>query len=1035
MPKVLNSQQQKAVEHPKGPLLIIAGAGTGKTTVITERIKWLIARGKAKPADILALTFTEKAAREMEERVDQALPYGYTDLWISTFHAFCDRVLRHEALQIGLDSGYRLLTEAETIQFLTTYLYRFDLRYFRPLGNPTKFIGGLLQHFSRLKDEDVSPREYLHWAQNQKSTRQLADKNQKDPTDLEDVNKWLELAGAYERYEELKIKEGLMDYADLITQTLRLFRERPNVLAHYRRDFKHVLVDEFQDTNIAQYALIKLLAPPSANPHLTVVGDDSQSIYKFRGAAVSNLLQFRADYPAAKQVVLTQNYRSSQNILDHAYRLIKHNDPDTLEARLGIDKNLKAVRKTERSQVEFIFADRVENEAELVVEKIKELMAPQKHPLGDTSPSGGEKHADGGFSALGPSPYAFSDFAILVRANNHAEPFVRALARHGLPYQFLGPGQLFRQPEVKDLVAYLKVLDNFEDNVAFYRVLSMDIFGLNGRDLAALVNIARQQNLSLFEAVETLVSHADKANSLSGESKNLPTEPTIVLSKRKLSEAGIEKINRLVNMIHRHQDMVPKESAGQILYYFLEDSGLLKKLTEASSAEGEKQVRNVARFFDRLKTYEVDHEDASVAAVVDWIDLSMRLGESPLAGNTDWFAENRVNLLTVHSAKGLEFPVVFLVNLVAERFPTRERREQIPLPGELIKEILPAGDFHTQEERRLFYVGLTRARDHLFLTAAKYYGEGKREKKISPFVTQTLGDQAVKQSNDQAIERAGHRQLSFLDWQKPPLAPQSSNFPGLASGKPRADKLQTPPVAYLSYSQIECFTTCPRQYRFKYLQRIPVPASAAASFGTSIHLALKDFYDPAAGRKQPTLKQLLALLAKNWKKEGYASRAQEEASRQEGERMLTAFYRREHQLTQRPLALEQVFVVKVTPALKVGGKIDRVDRVCGGLEIWDYKTGRVMDQNAVDRSLQMTVYALAATDPGLYGRPPEEVTLSFYFLDTGEKKSTKRTSGQLAQAKKDIAAKAAEISQSDFAPKPGMNCDWCDYKLLCEVWS
>ncbi|MBU3956974.1 ATP-dependent helicase, partial [Patescibacteria group bacterium] len=727
--KKLNKQQKEAVKHGEGPLLIIAGAGTGKTTVITERIKWLVSSEKAKPAEILALTFTDKAAREMEERVDIAMPYGYTDMWISTFHSFCDRVLRQEVLQIGLDPGYKLMAQAETTQFLIDNLFKFKLKYFRPLGNPNKFVDGILQHFSRLKDEDVTPEEYLKYAR--KIKKKAKSKEEKD-----EAAKTLELANAYRQYEELKVKEGVMDFGDLISNTIKLFRTRKNILRQYQKQFKYILVDEFQDTNYAQNELAMLLVGKKAN--LTVTGDDDQSIYRFRGAAVSNIIQFRKNYPKAKIVVLSKNYRSTQLILDHAYQLIQNNNPDRLEVKEKINKQLEAVKKTRGKMIGLIHTDRVENEAEAVAKTITSL----------TDGSAGS--------------YAYKDIAILVRANNHADPFVRALARHGLPYQFLGPGQLFRQAEVKDLIAYLKILYNFEDDIALYRVLSMDLFDINARDLAAINNYAKRKNLSLFEACEQA-------------------------GKLRIAKKTKAQIERFVKMVYRHLKLLPKETAGQILYYFLEDTGLLKNLTDYKSPTEEKQAQNISRLFDRLKTYEVDHEDASVRAVVDWINLSMVLGESPLASNIDWIEENRVNLLTVHSAKGLEFPVVFLVNLVAARFPTRERREQIPIPEKVIKEILPVGDYHEQEERRLFYVGMTRACDRLFLTAANYYGEAKREKKVSPFVIEALGEGAVKKPTKTSD------QLAIFDFQPTPE---------------KERKETRPPITYLSFSQVDVFDKC-----------------------------------------------------------------------------------------------------------------------------------------------------------------------------------------------------------------------------------
>jgi len=968
--KKLNKEQKEAVKYGNGPLLIIAGAGTGKTTVVTERIKYLISSGKARTGEILALTFTEKAAREMEERVDIALPYGYSEMWISTFHSFCDRILRAEAIHIGLSPDYKLMTKAETIQFLIQNLFRFDLKYFRPLGNPTKFVEGMIQHFSRLKDEDVTPSEYIRWAKIQNSKLKSQNKNSKFKIEKEEIEKYLELAKAYQTYEELKIKEGVMDFGDLITSTLKLFRTRKNILRQYQSKFKYILVDEFQDTNYAQYALLKVLAPPKNNPNLTVVGDDFQSIYKFRGAAISNILQFMEEYSTAKKIVLVKNYRSTQTILDHAYKLIKHNDPDTLEAKLGINKNLKSVRKVQEIPIKFIYVDRVENEAERVAKEIESLIR-QKN----------EKNLE------------YKDIAILVRANNHAEPFVRALARHGIPYQFLGPGQLFRQPEVKDLIAYLKVLYNFEDNVALYRVLSTEIFDISPRDLAAIINYSRRLNLTLFEACEQV-------------------------EKIFVSQKTREVIKKFVEMVHRHLRLLPKETAGQILYYFLEDSGLLKKLTEYKTLLDEKRTQNISRFFDRLKTYEVNHEDASVFAVVDWINLSMKLGESPLAVDFDWTQENKVNILTVHSSKGLEFSVVFLVNLVTGRFPTYERREKIPIPEVLIKEILPVGDYHEQEERRLFYVGMTRAVDRLYFTAANYYGEGKRERKISPFVIEALGKKAIEQSSNLATEE---KQLSLLEWNKPKELEAPSRV--------------SQPINYLSYSQIETFNNCPLQYRYRYIQRIPVPQSAPQSFGDSIHRTLRDFYKLLKEGEKPKEEDLIEIFFKNWAKEGYASKSHEERSKKEGEKMLRNFYHKEISNKIIPYLLEYPFVVKISPNLKIGGKIDRIDRLGKAIEIIDYKTGRAWGQKEVDNSLQMSVYALAAINLGIFEGDPEEIILSFYFLENGEKKSTKRTSQQLSLIKEELVKKAKEIRESKFEAKPSNMCDFCEYKLLCEAWN
>ena len=999
--KKLNKEQLEAVKHKKGPLLIIAGAGTGKTTVITERIKFLIEKDLTKPSEILALTFTEKAAREMEERVDIAMPYGYTQMWISTFHSFCDRILRAEALHIGLDPRYKLMTEAETVQFIRKHLFDlpaqpgFDLDYFRPLGNPTKFIGGMLQHFSRLQDEDVMPNQYLDWVNSKFEIR-----NSKLSEERVELSKWRELATAYKKYDELKVKEGMMDFGDLIVKTLQLFRQRPNVLGQYQKQFKHILVDEFQDTNVAQYEMLKLLAPPKNNVNLTVVGDDSQSIYKFRGAAVSNILYFKKDYKKAKTILLTTNYRSTQTILDNAYKLIQHNNPDTLESKLGIDKNLVSVKDPKSGEpVKFIHKDRVENEAEEVAKEIGRLVHSTSEGSKAVSEVLQSDSSDGG--------YNWKDIAILVRANSHAEAFVRALSRNGIPYQFLGPGRLFKQPEIVDLISYLKILYNFEDSVSFYRVLSMDHFDIPARELARIGNYSRRYNLSLFDACE-------KVDDIF---VNIETK---------------EKIKKLMKLVDKHLKLVRKETAGQILYYFLESTGLIQDFINPDSAEAEKRIANISKFFDKLKTYEVDHEDATILAVVDWIELSCELGESPLAADTDWTQVNAVNILTVHSAKGLEFPIVFLVNLVGQRFPTIERKEQIPIPEELIKEVLPQGDYHLQEERRLFYVGMTRAMDLLYFTAADYYGEGKREKKLSPFVFETIGDDAL--FAEQSQKRA--EQLSFLDYK-----------PAEIDLQPTTHNLQPIHIDYLSYSQIETFRICPLHYKLRYILKIPTPPSAAQSFGTSIHAAIREFYDLVKSGKKSGEKLIIECLADSWVKEGFSSKKHEQQFFEKGKIYLAGFFKEGFNPDNFPVLMEESFTIPLssgskqkvlgTRLLRIGGRIDRVDTFAdGSIEIIDYKTGATIpSQGEVDKNLQLSFYALAATriQNAPFVKDPKQVKLSLYFLDQQEKLSSTKTEKQLENAVSEIFTVREEIENSDFKCSGHMFCQNCEYSLFCRA--
>jgi DNA helicase-2/ATP-dependent DNA helicase PcrA len=705
------------------------------------------------------------------------------------------------------------------------------------------------------------------------------------------------------------------------------------------------------------------------------------SIYRFRGAAVSNIIQFRKNYPKTKVVVLTKNYRSTQEILDRSHDLIKFNDPDRLEVVEKINKKLVASSKEQGEPIEFIHSDRVENEADLIAKKIKELMSSD-YKLHTTN-------------------YQFSDFAILVRANNHSEPITRALSRNGIPFQFLGPGRLFKQPEIIDLISYLKVLYNFEDSVAFYKVLSNEYFDINSRDIAAMGNYTKKYNLSLFESAEKI-------------------------SDVSVTEDTKEKVNKLLGIIKKHLGLIKRETAGQILYYYLEDAGLIQKLLSPTSVEAETRAKNISKFFDKLKTYEVDNEDAAVPAVVDWLDLSMELGESPLATNEDWTAINAVNILTVHSAKGLEFPVVFLANLVSQRFPTIERREQIPIPEELIKEVLPVGDFHLEEERRLFYVGMTRAKEKLYFTAADYYGEGKREKKLSPFIFEAMGKNVERSMQNVEIGE----QLSFMDF-KPPKSIMHEEY----SIKPK--------IEYLSYSQIETFQTCPLHYKLRYIIKVPTPASASASFGTTIHATLKEFFEEMQNGKKANDKLMYDLLEKNWVKEGYKSKKHEAEFLQKGKDYLVGFLKYGYNPKVLPVALEQPFNLPLRSferrgdiPLKIGGRFDRIDDLGNGeIEIIDYKTGATIPtQREVDKNLQLSFYALAATKIPMepFNRVPEKVKLSLYYLDSQEKISTTRTAKQLEEAEKEIIKVRDEIEKSDFKCSGHIFCQMgCEFSLFC----
>ncbi|MGH7314985.1 MAG: ATP-dependent helicase, partial [Candidatus Rokuibacteriota bacterium] len=569
----LNTPQTAAVTHGTGPLLIIAGAGTGKTTVITRRIAYLIATRRARPSEILALTFTDKAAAEMEERVDTLVPYGYADVQIATFHAFGDRLIRENALELGLTPDFRVLTRAEQIIFLRDHLFEFPLKHYRPLGDPTRHLHALLTQFSRLKDEDVGPDEYLAHAEGLLAVAAA------DEARLA-AEQHVELARTYAQYQTLMARLGQVDFGDQIIEALRLFRARPHVLRRYQERFRYILVDEFQDTNYAQFELVKLLAARHRN--VAVVGDDDQAIFRFRGASMSNILDFDRTYLDARQVVLQENRRSPQAVLDAAYRLIQHNNPDRLEVAQKIDKRLVSTVGVGEAPVHLAF-DTVSSESDHVAEVIR------------------EEHERG-------RPYR--DCAVLVRANNDADPFLRALNLRGIPWTFSGNAGLYGRPEIRLLIAFLRSVAHPDDSVSIHYLASSDIYQVPIVDLTKCATYADRKHRWLFDVLRAVPAEVE------------------------LGEEGAGAVARFVADLQRYMELAREHPTGEVLYQFLVDSGLMTRYAKAP-AELEQEVQNVSKFFTRVKDAARVLKYDNVREFVNHLDALIDAGDDPAVAEAD----------------------------------------------------------------------------------------------------------------------------------------------------------------------------------------------------------------------------------------------------------------------------------------------------------------------------------------------------------------------------------------------------------------
>lgn len=938
----LNPAQKKAVTHKDGPLLIIAGAGTGKTTVVTKRIAYIIEQKIAKPAEILALTFTEKAAAEMEERVDTLVPYGYTDTQISTFHAFGDRLLREYAVDLGLPANFKVLTGTEQAIFMRQNIFAFDLDYYRPIANPLTHIEALLNHFSRLKDELISSQDYLRFAEKK---LKLA----KSDDDQEEAKKILELARAYDRYQELMIQAGNLDFGDQIYLSYFLLRNNKKVRSECQRKFKYILVDEYQDTNFAQNELIKLLA--EKNQNITVVGDDDQSIYRFRGASISNILDFKKTYPQAKEVVLNENYRSTQEILDASYKLIQNNNPDRLEIQNKINKKLISHRHG--VEPELIFCESLSSEADAVVEKITELKTKHK--------------------------YNYNDFALLVRANNQTEPFLQSLNLAGIPYIFTGNSSLFAQDEIKMLIAFLKSLVYSDDSLALYQLASSELYHVSHQELTSYYTLATRNNRSLF---------------------------TVIAADDEISES----LKSLIADVAKYSER-KNESCGELLYDYLKEKGYLKSLTENPSVKNEVKISNIAKFFDRIAEFNHSSDDRSVIAFLQNLELILEVGDEAKMSDIDRDID-AVNILTAHASKGLEYPVVFILNCVADRFPSRNRRDPLPIPEELIKERLPEGDFHIQEERRLFYVAATRAKDLLFLSAGEDYG-GKRIKKISPFVLELLNEPKPeklthKLSSIAKIERFAH------------IETITAKLPNRFDGE----------VLRLSRAQIDDYYTCPKKFYFAHVIKIPLLENQYLMYGTAVHAALDHYFSRKLKGEKPTLAQLHDDYTKAFKNVGFISRDQEDLRYQQGLQTLARFLAEDNQKPTIPTDVETPFEF-AEKKVKIIGRYDLVVGKDENVEIKDFKTSNVTDQKEADRriksSTQMMIYALSWFEK--FKIIPKTTLV---FIESGLVGSKTFSIKDLEHTKEMIFAVADGIRKNDMSAKPdAYQCKQCPYNDIC----
>jgi DNA helicase-2/ATP-dependent DNA helicase PcrA len=958
----LNREQRRAVTHGEGPQLVLAGPGTGKTEVITRRVAWLIATKRARSSEILALAFTDKAAAEMQARVDVLVPYGQADAEIHTFHAFGDRLLREHAYELGLPADVRLVNRSQAAVLLRDNLFELGLERYRPLGDPTRFLGALVDLFCRAKDEGVDPAAHRAYAETLPASAAAAPDAERD-TLLDLAAAQAELAAAYERYQALLGRHGCIDHGDQVALSVRLLRDRPSIGQAVRQRYRYLLVDEFQDTNPTQLELVFQLTGQGRN--VTVVGDDDQAIYAFRGAATSNMRQFAGAHPDLRRVVLRRNYRSRSPIVAASQRLIGHNGPERLAAIDGLTKQPVAHRRSRSPAPVRSHAYRMpDEEADGVAQQIADRISAGARPR---------------------------DFAVLVRTNAEIDPIVRSLRVRGVPYSSSAPPDLYDRPEIRPLLCYLRVVADPSDSVELYMLATAQPYELGGDDLTALLHAARRRHRPVWDV---LLESLD--------------QPGVV----RIASESRRRVERLVADVRGGIELSHTRTTAEVLYDHLRRTGRLARLAQPDQPD--EGLLDIVRFFELVRANGRLVADDRVAVLVPYLQSLVSAGDQPADSGPE--LADAVSVLTVHRAKGLEFPVVFLSGLIDGRFPRRGRQTALALPAALCAARHGDGEEDgLAEERRLFYVAMTRARDELVLTHSIEAAGRRHARRSSPFIAEAL-DLGVHPAPEVL---SGVSSLGSLE-PAPPVP---------AAAAPAAS---TDAPLSLSYSAVEEYVGCPERYRLRHVVGVPTPTHHALTYGSALHQAVAAFHLRQRAGQEMTEDELLAVFAAQWSAEGFLSRKHEEARFAAGQQALRRF--RAGQLAtpaSPPMGIERSFSFRVGRD-EIRGRIDRLDETADGAVITDYKSSDVRDQRKADQkareSLQLQVYALAYQAET--GRLPGHTQL--HFLDSGVVGRATPDPARLERATGTITAAANGIRAGSFPARPNpIACGYCPYRQIC----
>jgi DNA helicase-2/ATP-dependent DNA helicase PcrA len=965
----LNEAQRRAITHADGPLLVIAGAGTGKTRVITERIRHLLQSDENLSGEnILGLTFTKKAAGEMKSRVIKAAGERGKEVVLATFHSFCETLLKE------FHPDITILEKVDHWILLRRNLGRLQLEKYRRLAEPGQFLSDFVDFFSRCQDELVSSGEYQKFADN------LAEQLESDRATIdedtykeraEQVALQQEIARAYRASEDLLREKKAVALNGLISDTVALLRNDAGLRTKLQQRYKHILVDEFQDTNIAQLELLHLLTSGTRN--IVVVGDNDQAIYRFRGASFGSFKLFLerfADWRTGDDsgpfcVALTENYRSTPNILRVATQVIAQN-----EVSADFPKKILQASKSEGERIRIAEIDSAEGESRWVADELERL------------------HAAG---------HRWHDFAVLYRQHAHRDHLVEELSRKKIPF-VISKLSILEHPLVRDVLAYLRVIATPYDDIACARVLSAPAWHLKPVDLIRI---------------------AERA----GKSRGTALYDTLQSPQGELAfDGGGAALRELLDFLSAQRKTIKRRPASEILSDLLE----WLEVPQRAGTQDRKYVLQLAQF---VKAWEPKSETRGLPEFLEYLDYFAQAGGT--LGLEDDAPGDAVQLMTVHGAKGLEFPHVFLLRVNSNAFPARNRSPLFEFPTALMKEDLPAGDFHIQEERRLFYVALTRAESRLTITTVT-----EKKNKVPVFVEDIVMDPAIKRRDvlqsapkvRPAEPAATPGEQGGTDGE---LFPADTAPPKIFARIAKWAEEYHPPAPEplkLSPSAVDNYRKCPQQYAFSRLWSLKEGPRAVLSFGSVMHTTIKRFMDQLKKGTRLPFEDVARVFETEWSSAGFEDDYQEAEYKKDGIEQLRVFHAA--MLEEGPQILEQEksFELPMENNVVITGRIDQINSLGRkDVEIVDYKTGKPKKDADAKKDLQLSIYALAAKE--IFEWNP--VRLTFHYLQNNQIQVTSRDAKQLDEAQKIVQEAAADIRAGEFGPKRGFMCRSCAYKSIC----